>query len=663
MRRERLVQLAAFGVMITCIAASQMVTAAISSSAGRNRLVYTDSAEEGDPPEVAVGIAMGAFRGLFVNMLWMRANERKNEGRYYDAVDLARTITKLQPRFPRVWVFHAWNLAYNISVATNTPQERWNWVNQGIRLLREEAIPKNPNELLLYRELAWIHLHKVQGVMDDANAYYKRQFAKEWTAVVGAPPRRTRETLETKARVGQLIIDWMRPITDAHDTLAELEAAIPNMPQVIERLKTQAGIDLSQKYYDDRGQGAGERLLMTFEMARAAGQRGQQIRIDMLPRDANIEAINVLRDAGPDARNALVLHIRKRLLIDKYKMEPEQMIRCMLQFGPLDWRHAASHAIYWSWRGVEEAMMRATIENKRDFDFLNTDRMTIHGVQEMYRTGDLIFNILNENFYLAMPSADFIPVYGMIIESSDPNSIGARGGVFNKESRAYRTYAAGYENFLRDAIRFLYRRGQKEEAQFYKDKLLEWTDHNLNNPMRVEELSQPLDEFVANEITHDDRFAVPDVALSEIVASLQGAFLLGLMNGDMQLFRDQLKYASDFHKVFVDRQIFNTSVNQGDKARMEFIIDRDFQVFAGSILAALIAYVGGDDSTFMYANAPDELKAAAWLYLQRSEVNQDDAQFRLIFPPPPLKFLEEYSARIAARDARRQEFQGLLEQK
>src|SRR5687767_15736423 len=117
MRRERIVQLAALGVMIACLAASQVVTASLASSAGRNRLVYTDSAEEGDPPEVAIGIAMGAFRGLFVNMLWMRANDRKNEGRYYDAVDLARTITKLQPRFPRVWVFHAWNLAYNISVA------------------------------------------------------------------------------------------------------------------------------------------------------------------------------------------------------------------------------------------------------------------------------------------------------------------------------------------------------------------------------------------------------------------------------------------------------------------------------------------------------------------------------------------------------------------
>jgi hypothetical protein len=68
-----------------------------------------------------LGIAMGAFRGIFVNWLWMRANDLKEQGKYYEAVDLAKTITRLQPRFPRVWAFHAWNLAYNISVATNTP--------------------------------------------------------------------------------------------------------------------------------------------------------------------------------------------------------------------------------------------------------------------------------------------------------------------------------------------------------------------------------------------------------------------------------------------------------------------------------------------------------------------------------------------------------------
>ena len=161
---------------------------AVNASASRNKLVWTDSASDNDPPQVALGIAMGAFRGLFVNVLWIRANNLKEAGKYYEARDLSSAITKLQPRFPRVWVFHAWNMAYNISVTTQTKSERWNWVNQGLQLLRDEGIPANPNDLLLHRELAWIYLHKIQGYTDDANGYYKRMLAVEWTWVLGPPP-------------------------------------------------------------------------------------------------------------------------------------------------------------------------------------------------------------------------------------------------------------------------------------------------------------------------------------------------------------------------------------------------------------------------------------------------------------------------------------------
>src|SRR5262249_44510148 len=147
----------------------------LTASAGRSRLLYTQRAEDSQTWEEGVGVAMGAFRGLFVNMLWIRANNLKEAGRYYEAMDPASTITKLQPRFPQVWAFHAWNMAYNISVTTQTPQERWQWVQSGIRLLRDQGIPANPNDLTLHRELAWIYLHKIQGFMDDANPYYKRQ--------------------------------------------------------------------------------------------------------------------------------------------------------------------------------------------------------------------------------------------------------------------------------------------------------------------------------------------------------------------------------------------------------------------------------------------------------------------------------------------------------
>src|SRR5690606_2143825 len=98
-----------------------------------------------------------------------------------------------------------------ISVATSTTEERWQWVKAGIELLREEGIPKNPNDVQLHRELAWIFNHKIQGFMDDANRYYKKELAREWHMLLGEPP-----TLEQSYEAAkQQMVDWLEPIVSA----------------------------------------------------------------------------------------------------------------------------------------------------------------------------------------------------------------------------------------------------------------------------------------------------------------------------------------------------------------------------------------------------------------------------------------------------------------
>ncbi len=61
-------------------------------------------------------VALGGFRGLISNALWMRANELQEEDKFFEMAQLADWITKLEPYFPQVWLFQAWNMAYNISV-------------------------------------------------------------------------------------------------------------------------------------------------------------------------------------------------------------------------------------------------------------------------------------------------------------------------------------------------------------------------------------------------------------------------------------------------------------------------------------------------------------------------------------------------------------------
>jgi len=136
---------------------------------------------ENIPPSLVFAtVATGAFRGLVVDILWMRADKLKEEGQFFDARQLAELITILQPQFASVWEFHAWNMAYNISVAipATQPDQRWQWVKNGYELLRDEAIDKYKlSNITLYRELGRIFQHKVGGVSDDAHKYYKLQMA------------------------------------------------------------------------------------------------------------------------------------------------------------------------------------------------------------------------------------------------------------------------------------------------------------------------------------------------------------------------------------------------------------------------------------------------------------------------------------------------------
>ncbi len=141
---------------------------------------------ENAPPVLAfTTVALGGFRGLIANLLWIRANDLQNEDKYFEQVQLSDWITKLEPTFVQVWLVQAWNMAYNISVKFRDPYDRWRWVQQGIELLRDQGIRYNPKEALLYRELAWFYQHKMGQNLDDAHLIYKYEWAREMTRALG----------------------------------------------------------------------------------------------------------------------------------------------------------------------------------------------------------------------------------------------------------------------------------------------------------------------------------------------------------------------------------------------------------------------------------------------------------------------------------------------
>jgi hypothetical protein len=153
----------------------------------RDRLGLTRaSALEGAPPVLAfTTVALGGFRGLISNYLWIRANDLQLDDKFFEAAQLAEWITALEPHFTQVWLFQAWNMAYNISVKFKDASDRWRWLERGIELLRDDGLRYNPNDLLIHRELAWFFQHKMGQNLDDANLYYKQEWAREMMPFFG----------------------------------------------------------------------------------------------------------------------------------------------------------------------------------------------------------------------------------------------------------------------------------------------------------------------------------------------------------------------------------------------------------------------------------------------------------------------------------------------
>lgn len=147
-----------------------------------NHLTHTKQIDNLPPTLAFTTVVLGGFRGLIANVLWVRAMQMQDDGKYFEMAQLGDWITKLQPHADHVWRVTAWNMSYNISVkfdGIKTPGVRWHWVKRGIELIRDEGLKHNPHSSHLYHELAWHFQHKVGHNLDDAHFHYKRAWCAE----------------------------------------------------------------------------------------------------------------------------------------------------------------------------------------------------------------------------------------------------------------------------------------------------------------------------------------------------------------------------------------------------------------------------------------------------------------------------------------------------
>lgn len=656
MFRLSIVRLVAIACILLGMSGSVVLTVLLASTASRNKLAYTDRVEDGQPPEVALGIALGAFRGIFVNFLWIRANDLKLEGKFFELNQLAEAITRLQPRFPRVWVFHAWNMAYNISVSTQTRAERWYWVQKGIQLLRNKGIPANPNDLQLHKELAWIYLHKIGGVTDDANRFYKMKLAEEWTTVLGMPPARDPKNRAREYAVQQFVA-WLQPIADAPDTFSELVAKTPSVRTLVDRIKSELGEPAAIGEDPEVTSDAIMTLLRRYELINSLKRSATGKAAEAAMGKRMKSMLQLVRDPALEtAWKAYIPFARRYLIEHEYHMDAAQMIRFTQKYGPIDWRVPAAHALYWSAQGVERALLRATKRAEKDFDFVNTDRLVIQAMQDLYRYGQVYFDYLGFNLgvgemYMELPDPIFAQSYADVM-----NELVGRSK-WDTADRAYSLYSAGYENFFTDVILYFYRLGMKDVAENYYRKLGTWAGMNLNDPDRPNKFAAPLEDFVEEQL--NDRQRTPNVAVSEVTASLLGAYA-ALLAGDDEQFRSQMEYAARAHGLFMKLQRNRNNVDS-QNARMD-VMEPDFRVHAGLVFAQFMSLLNLDQAADVYRAAPDDLKRYVYDLVQdrfrdpdNKELALNGDKFDTLFGEPPgmaehRQMLEAYRKKKAERN-------------
>ncbi len=170
MSHDKLIQIIAGAVMVVLLAGSGVVGTTITESSSRHRLVMADTAADNDSPEVAVGIAM-ARSAACSSTCSGSANRLREEGKYYEAIETAETITKLQPRF-RASGSSTRGTSRTTSQSPRRPRTS-SGGSFGVRLLRDEGIPRTRTTCSCTGGGTDLSPQN-PGVTDDANQYYKR---------------------------------------------------------------------------------------------------------------------------------------------------------------------------------------------------------------------------------------------------------------------------------------------------------------------------------------------------------------------------------------------------------------------------------------------------------------------------------------------------------
>jgi hypothetical protein len=483
-RRDRIVQGIAAAVTAVAIVLAGLILKPINHMRRDLELLIDPSTVAGLPPDIAILGKLGTFRALAIDWASIRAERLKEEGKTYEAKDLYDIVCELQPRFPQVWINAAWNMAYNISVSQYTPEARWQWVRNGIVLLRDKGIQYNPRAVLLYKELAWIYWHKMGDFMDDEHRSYRRALAVEMESVLGQPP----VTLSDEDALA-----WFQRIVDAPRNLDRFLREDAEVQRIVQKLRG-AGLPSESicefvARYDRTG----------LTIARLAARE----EVDAAEQERREHCLGLLHDPeNAAAVERLLAALRSDALRNQMKFDLDYLFSLMKNYGPFDLRSPYAHALYWSEFGTHYSQVATGIP---EADAVNTARLLVYSLQGLARRGRLIcvpkFDDPFTSYVEESADTRFIPeVYAAYLrlgeEMYGETRQWAQAGI-----RGTGAYFRGFVTRLHEWIDLLYYEGG-ERNEALAEQYLAWLRDNNPHPdgTTQEHYLGTLDHFIEQSI-------------------------------------------------------------------------------------------------------------------------------------------------------------------
>ena len=517
----------------------------INSQRQQMKLITNEPLENAPPSLAFATVAMGAFRGLLVDILWLRADKLEDEGEFFDARQIAEWITTLQPRFASVWEFQAWNMAYNISVAipATQPDERWRWVKNGYELLRDQGIPLNPKSISLYFELARIFQHKMGSVSDDVHKYYKLQLA-----IAMEPLLAPADNQHFKA-LAEAPTDWGQIIKD------------PNAAPLITALKS------ADKTFDNDDDFVSNYLSLRQNPSRF-----------------NPDAFKVIDNfRGTEAIQKFDIFAKAYHLRNTWKLDPVLMQQLNYTYGPtdvndpnthlpLDWRHPDTHAIYWAAKGLQVA-------GKQEYSAaeINTDRIVNHSLQDLFRNGKIfIYDVPveassdSQTSQTKMEKDIFLrPDLRMFDSYNKAALAGIEKYEYLEEARtgSLTSLKEGHRNMLINAIFSFYQAGHIQRSQKIYDQMRELYPQD--------KFKVPLVIFVRNRLREELKDTTIDNAKEIVVMMLRESYFRYAMHDDDEAFGRE-KMAKEVYDHYQSPKVDENRIDLPDFALLRYVAIIDF---------------------------------------------------------------------------------------